>query len=217
MRSLPRLQRWLQRVYEIEVEYDVMDFLITDRKLVMALQGEDIRPDCPEKLLLRESPEEMAMSLYLAPEVLQVLSGRSTAGGSQRTEAFCQAVEGVSHFLYLAWRAGFERELTQFELELQAEIDKFIGLVALNQDADRSSGTDLCSWLFDNVSFESGLDNEDRERYEVANFYAGHYCRQLNRRYLTAQDGVGLTRELRRFYRQGQHGKLDMIQHEMNW
>ena len=157
------------------------------------------------------------MSLYLAPEVLQGLSGRSTAGGSQRTEAFCQAVEGVSHFLYLAWRAGFERELTQFELELQAEIDKFIGLVALNQDADCSSGADLCSWLFDRVSFESGLDNEDRERYEVANFYAGHYCRQLNRRYLTAQDGVGLTRELRRFYRQGQHGKLDMIQHEMNW
>ena len=116
MRSLPRLQRWLQRVYEIEVEYDVMDFLITDRKLVMALQGEDIRPDCPEKLLLRESPEEMAMSLYLAPEVLQGLSGRSTAGGSQRTEAFCQAVEGVSHFLYLAWRAGFERALTQLSL-----------------------------------------------------------------------------------------------------
>ena len=216
MRSLPRLQQWLQRVYEIEVEYDVMDFLITDRKLVMALQGEDIRPDCPEKLLLRESSEEMAMSLYLAPEVLQGLSGRSTAGSSQRTEAFCQAVEGVSHFLYLAWRAGFERELTQFELELRAEIDKFIGLVALNQDADRSSGTDLCSWLFDNVSFESGLDNENRERYEVANFYAGHYCRQLNRRYLTSQDGVGLTRELRRFYRQGQHGKLGMIQPEMN-
>ena len=216
MRSLPRLQRWLQRVYEIEVEYDVMDFLITDRKLVMALQGEDIRPDCPEKLLLRESPEEMAMSLYLAPEVLQALGGWDTAGGSQRTEAFCQAVEGVSHFLYLAWRAGFERELTQFELELQAEIDKFIGLVVLNQDADHSSGADLCSWLFDRVSFESGLDNEDRERYEVANFYAGHYCRQLNRRYLTAQDCVGLTRELRRFYRQGQHGKLGMIQHEMN-
>lgn len=216
MRSLPRLQRWLQRVYEIEVEYDVMDFLITDRKLVMALQGEDIRPDCPEKLLLRESSEEMAMSLYLAPEVLQALGGWDTAGGSQRTEAFCQAVEGVSHFLYLAWRAGFERELTQFELELQAEIDKFIGLVAINQDADRSSGAELCSWLFDRVSFESGLDNEDRERYEVANFYAGHYCRQLNRRYLTSQDGVGLTRELRRFYRQGQHGKLGMIQHEMN-
>ena len=216
MRSLPRLQQWLQRVYEIEVEYDVMDFLITDRKLVMALQGEDIRPDCPEKLLLRESSEEMAMSLYLAPEVLQGLSSRSTAGASQRTEAFCQAVEGVSHFLYLAWRAGFERELTQFELELQAEIDKFIGLVALNQGADRSRGTDLCSWLFDNVSFESGLDNEDRERYEVANFYAGHYCRQLNRRYLTAQDGVGLTRELRRFYRQGQNGKLGMIRYEMS-
>ena len=212
MRSLTWLQQWLQRVYEIEVEYDVMDFLITDRKLVMALQGGEARPDCPEKLLLRESPEEMAMSLYLSPEVLQALGGQDTAGSNHRTEAFCQAVEGVSHFLYLAWRAGFERELTQFELELQAEIDKFIGLVTLNQEADRSSGAELCSWLFDRVSFESGLDNEHQERYEVANFYAGHYCRQLSHRYLQSQDGAGLTRELRRFYRQGQHGKLDMIQ-----
>jgi hypothetical protein len=212
MRSLTWLQQWLQRVYEIEVEYDVMDFLITDRKLVRALQGGEARPDCPEKLLLRESPEEMAMSLYLSPEVLQALGDQDTAGSNHRTEAFCQAVEGVSHFLYLAWRAGFERELTQFELELQAEIDKFIGLVTLNQEADRSSGAELCSWLFDRVSFESGLDNEHQERYEVANFYAGHYCRQLSHRYLQSQDGAGLTRELRRFYRQGQHGKLDMIQ-----
>ena len=94
----------------------------------------------------------------------------------------------------------------------QAEIDKFIGLVTLNQGAYRSSGAELCSWLFDHVSFESNLDDEDRHRYEVANFYAGHYCRQLSHRYLQSQDGAGLTRELRRFYRQGQHGKLDMIQ-----
>ena len=117
----------------------------------------------------------------------------------------------MSHFLYLAWRAGFKRELTQLELELQAEIDKFIGLVALNQDHSSSSSADLCSWLFDCVSFESNLDDEDRRRYEVANFYAGQYCRQLSHRYLQSQDGAGLTRELRRFYHQGQHGKLDMI------
>ena len=212
MCPLTQLQQWLQRVYEIEVEHDVMDFLITDRKLLIALQGEELRPDCPEKLLLHESPDELAMSLYLAPEVLQALAGCDRAGAKHRTEAFCHAVEGVSHFLYLAWRAGFERELTQLELELQAEIDKFIGLVALNQDHSSSSSADLCSWLFDCVSFESNLDDEDRCRYEVANFYAGQYCRQLSHRYLQSQDGAGLTRELRRFYRQGQHGKLDMIQ-----
>jgi len=216
VRSLTRLQRWLQRVYEIEVEYDVMDFLITDEVLAKALQGDAARSGCPEKVLLRQSSEELAMTLYLAPEVLQSLGNRGAVGDNQQAEAFCQAVEGVSHFLYLAWRAGFERELTQLELELQAEIDKFIGLVALNKDAGGTRGADLCSWLFDYVSFENGLDNRDRERYEVANFYAGQYCRQLNSRYLRIQDGAGLTRELRRFYRQGQHGKLSMIERKMH-
>ncbi len=216
MRSLTRLQRWLQRVYEIEVEYDVMDFLITDEVLAKALQGDAARSGCPEKVLLRESPQELAMTLYLAPEVLQSLGNRVAVGDNQQAEAFCLAVEGVSHFLYLAWRAGFERELTQLELELQAEIDKFIGLVVLNKDAGGTRGADLCSWLFDYVSFENGLDKRDRERYEIANFYAGQYCRQLNSRYLRIQDGAGLTRELRRFYRQGQHGKLSMIERKMH-
>ena len=75
MCPLTQLQQWFQRVYEIEVEHDVMDFLITDRKLVMALQGGEARPDCPEKLLLHESPDELEMSLYLSPEVLQALAG----------------------------------------------------------------------------------------------------------------------------------------------
>lgn len=193
-----------------------MDFLITDEVLAKALQGDAARSGCPEKVLLRQSSEELAMTLYLAPEVLQSLGNRGAVGDNQQAEAFCQAVEGVSHFLYLAWRAGFERELTQLELELQAEIDKFIGLVVLNKDAGGTRGADLCSWLFDYVSFENGLDKRDRERYEVANFYAGQYCRQLNSRYLRIQDGAGLTRELRRFYRQGQHGKLSMIERKMH-
>ena len=38
---------------------------------------------------------------------------------------FCLAVEGVSHFIYVALRAADDRGVSQLELELQAEVDKF--------------------------------------------------------------------------------------------
>ena len=211
MRSLTRLQRWLQAVYEIDVDYDVMDFLITDQALAQTLQGDASRAACPEKLLLYQAPGELAITLYLAPEVLAGLATGNVARSPQDAQAFCQAIEGVSHFLYLAWRAGFDRELTQLELELQAEIDKFIGLLVLNGAAQPPDGASLCSWLFDHATFEQGLDPQTLARYQAAHFYAGHYCRQLDQQYLQIHDGPGLTRELRRFYRQDQHGKLGMI------
>ena len=39
---------------------------------------------------------------------------------------FCLAVEGVSHFVYVALAAARQRPVSQLELELQAEVDKFV-------------------------------------------------------------------------------------------
>lgn len=211
MHSLTRLQHWLQRVYEIDVPLNVTDFLITDHALAQALQGNADRPACKEKLLVHESAGELAMSLFLSPEVVNVWEEVGDSSMAERANACCQAIEGVSHFLYLAWRAGFNRELTQLELELQAEIDKFIGLSVMNESSGFEKNAAICSWLFDDVSYEDGLEHDARARYETANFYAGQYCRQLNERFVRPQDGAGLTRELRRFYRQGEQGKLGMI------
>ncbi|MCH7929016.1 MAG: ATP-binding protein [Proteobacteria bacterium] len=55
-------------------------------------------------------------------------------GLDPRTYCFCyidlqmmHSVEGVSHFVLVAERARRELPVTQLELELQAEIDKFLG------------------------------------------------------------------------------------------
>ena len=36
------------------------------------------------------------------------------------------ALEGVSHFLYLAWNAGHDKPVSLLELEMQAEVDKYV-------------------------------------------------------------------------------------------
>ncbi|HCV20933.1 MAG TPA: hypothetical protein DF863_05660 [Gammaproteobacteria bacterium] len=212
MQALTRLQHWLEGVYEIRIDHDVADFVITNPDLAQQLHGSAGRGDCPEKLLVREVQDELNVSLYLAPEIVGHLARVSDSRPRADGRTFCLAIEGVSHFLYLAWRAGFDRTLTQMELELQAEVDKFVGMMTLPEEPlDVDGCARLRAWLFDAVRFAPGLAAEELARYQKANFYAALYCRQLEQRYLRCHDNVGLTRELRRFYRQDQRGKINMI------
>ena len=42
-----------------------------------------------------------------------------------------KVLEGISHFNYLVLRAADDRSVTLLELELQAEVDKFVGTYLL--------------------------------------------------------------------------------------
>src|SRR6202008_3895610 len=71
---------------------------------------------------------EIAMSLYLDPELLERL-GR--ADPMERLHdgnvaGYWTALEGVSLFLYLAWNAGHDKPVSLLELEMQAEVDKYV-------------------------------------------------------------------------------------------
>ena len=59
------------------------------------------------------------------------------------------ALEGVSHFLYLAWNAGHDKPVSLLELEMQAEVDKYVASYWLMRrqfpDAFRRSCCGCCS------------------------------------------------------------------------
>jgi hypothetical protein len=133
--------------------------------------------------------------------------------GAHNLKAYCLALEGVSHFLYVAWRAGYRRSMTLMELELQAEVDKYVTILKLirSQHGSEHETGGLLAWLFKNVQFAKDLTSEQLNRYVLANRYAELYCRQLSDRYLPDERHREMERELRRFYRKGEPGKINMI------
>ena len=84
-----------------------------------------------EELIVAEpagGSDELALSLYLDPALLARLAradplGRLHAGN---VADYWTALEGVSHFLYLAWNAGHDKPVSLLELEMQAEVDKYV-------------------------------------------------------------------------------------------
>jgi hypothetical protein len=213
MRLLEDLQGALERTYALEAGHRVTDFLTTSPELSAAFGLSPGGAASQEHLLVAEHETGMDLAVYLDADVLARLGRedplRTLHDGN--LEDFWTVLEGVSHFLYLTWNAGRGKPVTLMELELQAEVDKFVltALVAAGQHGQVPA--ELHHWLFRLCQVDPGLDAETRARYERASRYASAYCSSLARRFLREGASPALVPELRHFYRLTQRGKLSHI------
>lgn len=206
-------QSRLENIYKVAVQHSVDDFITSDAELVGQLhQGHD----SDEKLLVRQHGDQLDLALYLDAALIDrlALDDPDNHLHDGNWADFCTALEGVSHFLYLTWNAERQRSVRPVELELQAEIDKYIVSVSLfGKQHDGRVPLRLHPHLFERFSLAPGLAPHERQRYRDANRYAGKYCRQLERCYLRGQgyQRNGLSGELRDFYRLPLQQKLRRI------
>ena len=209
---LSELQDYLTGIYRVDPGHDVSDFLITDPLLAQTLAGESLIPNTNESVLLHQDEEGLALSLYLDSEMLDRLRLCDPLHGLQSNQLadLWTVLEGISHFNYIAWSARKNRRISLLELELQAEIDKFVSalFLALRQE-DNELAKNIHRWLFDEIKFNPELTEDQQERYTVANNYAARFCHGLNAR-LATNNYLEL-RELRQFYRLSQHEKMSHI------
>ena len=186
-----RIQRGLETLYRLERAADV-DAFVTHA-------GEGQR----EALLVRQSDEGLELLLRI-PRLGDLAVDVEGAG----LDPLCQIIEGVSHFVYLADRASVGREATQLELELQAEVDKYVVLASALQDFDERTSRRLRQRLYDDISFVHHADTVEGERYRMANGHARRFTGRLERDYVMRARFRELQGELRRFFHMGQGEKL---------
>lgn len=204
---LRELQGLLARLYDAPAEHDVADFLITDAQHAAALQGRAQPPTTDEQLLVSETEGMLELSLYVDEHVLQRLLRRCPLRelDDSNLADYCTALEGVSHFHYLVWSASHARPVSLLELELQAEVDKYVTCHLMGY------GDGLREQLFERSTLLQDLSAEERERYRMANDCAYAYTGHLERRYVRQRRLDAMLLELRRFWRAGLHDKLRSI------
>ncbi len=183
-----RVQGGLERLYQLERVAEVHDFV--------APAEEGTR----EALLVREGDDgALEMRLHLP----QLGDAKDV-----RLDALCQIIEGVSHFVYLANRAGEGRVATQLELEVQAEVDKYVVLASSLRAATVEASARLRTELYERVRYAHDAGSELGERYRVANDVAHGFVRRLEGRFVPTRNWPAMRAELRRFYREGQAEKM---------
>ena len=211
------LQQSLNDLYQAAAGYDVRDFLITDPTLAKHLGRDAMLTNTRETLLVAEDDQGLAVSLFLDGDMLDRLEEANPLDRlrAAHLDDLWQVLEGISHFNCVVYRAAQDRGVSLLELELQAEIDKFVSTVLLAVDQDRADIlSSLHGWLFEDVSFHEGLDQEQMDRYKAANDYAGRFCARLSDRLL--DDDKRTISELRQFYRFPLNDKISHI-HSSAW
>lgn len=208
MKTLGRVQRGLETLYRVETGVDVHDFVV----------GADVRDAVVaarkprEQLLVCEDEGEMSIALFIDPDVLATLATHDPARrlGDHNLGDFLLAVEGVSHFVYTICCARVNRPVTQLELELQAEVDKYVTcLLQTAPETEMSSA--LRVRLFGDAEYEPDLDHDEHARYRAANDNAHRYASWLEKTFVARRRIPEMLAELRRFYRMGLAAKLSTI------
>jgi hypothetical protein len=195
-------------MYRVETDLDVCDFLVGGDR-----GGWEVERAAHEQLLIKQGDGEMQLGLFVDERSLENLTLHDPARrlDEQNLQDFLYAVEGVSHFVYLVHRAQQERPVSAVELELQAEVDKYLVALLVSWNQRGEPPDDLRARLFQRIAFAGDLSREERERYELANSAAGSYAASLEERFLRVRAVDEMLAEARRFYRKGLAEKLEHI------
>jgi hypothetical protein len=208
VRTLGRVQRGLEALYRVDTGVEVGDFVVG------TAQRDALEPArrSREQLLVCEGDGEVALALFIDPLAIANLTTHDPARrlDDQNLGDFLLAIEGVSHFIYAICCARAERPVSQLELELQAEVDKYVTCL-LTTEPEVTTSAELRRRLFGDVCYEPDLDHEEHDRYRAANDNAQRYATWLEQAFVAPRKIPEMLAELRRFYRLGLAGKLGTI------
>ena len=210
MAVLQGIQDLLEELNGVTTEVDVRDYIVSS----------DIRAEIPgavesipEQLFISENDDEMELALYIEPGILEALQSDLPQSRlhNGNIENFCIAVEGVSHFVKVVWSAQVGRTVSALELEIQAEVDKFVGAWRLleTQGMPRAhAARALKKLLFEQYDLREEVPREEAERYHLATKVARGFCETLIQRYPHADLERCVLRDTRQFYRSGLRSML---------
>jgi hypothetical protein len=202
------MQRGLEALYRVDTGLEIGDFVI----------GAEVRDELAparrprEQLLVCDDGDELSLALFIDPDALDNLTAHDPGRrlDDRNLGDFLLAVEGVSHFIYAVWCARAARRVSQLELELQGEVDKYVTCL-LAGEPEAATSSRLRQRLFVDCLYEDDLDHDEHARYRAANDNAQRYAAWLEQRFVAPRRIPEMLGELRRFYRQGLAAKLATI------
>jgi hypothetical protein len=208
VQTLGRVQRGLEALYRVDTGVEIGDFIVGAELRDALAPARKPR----EQLLVCEADGEMSLALFIDPGALANLTSHDPSRrlGDHNFGDFLLAIEGVSHFIYAICCARAARPVSQLELELQAEVDKYVTCLLITEP-EASISAELRRRLFGDVCYEPDLDHEEHDRYRAANDNAQRYATWLERAFVVPRRIPEMLAELRRFYRAGLAAKLGTI------
>ena len=208
--AIKKIDRALKKIYQIEFSYVAENFLIQQPVKDAVLEAAS--SSLQGALYIKPQDGDLTIGIYLNPEVRGHLSGfkkwQKKTWTAEQFNSFATAAEEISHFRFLLFHAEYGRAVSQFELELQGEIDKFVLSYFANQSKDFQSVYDQ---LFMHFKWAENLTNEQKNRYRDAHYFAKRFIKKLQPHLLNPEKREKGFSLLRSFYRQSASDRITFL------
>ena len=200
--TIRKIDRALKQLYNIEHSFSAEKFLIRNPLMPTAGQG--------ALFIQGKSSESLSVGIFLDSDVTQTLAkfpkGEVAAWSLEQLGAFAVASEEVSHFNYFLHHHSQGRAVSQLELEVQGEIDKFLLTFFTNyvneEVADLTRKFEaLIDQFFQHYRLEENLTKEQKQRYKDATKLAQRFLTKYRNHFSDPTKAETVLKLLRRFYR----------------
>lgn len=209
---LNQVQNQLETIYGIGLAERAEEFLINKN------EARDLMPqtEIPKELFLARKPsnETVEVALFLDTNLLENLNRNDPfiSINENNLNDFCVLIEGISHFVYFLWKSHNQHSITQLEMEIQAEIDKYLMLLFYSQTNDKSNTmTQVFDKLFANFTLIEMFAYGHRAQPNTALDLAMRYCHRLQNKWRNKNDFSEIINEIRRFYNFSHEEKIRHI------
>lgn len=197
------IERAIKDLYAIHTPYRAERFLLTSPESSNHIDG---------ALYVRPG-SEIRLGIYFSPKIQSVVEDLSlhtelSTWSTNHLNTFCVLAEEVSHFHYFLYHASNGRPVSQLELEIQGEIDRFLVCHFFNP---QTSLTTLVERLFERFKIRENATPEEAQRYERAHDTAKKFVLRHFSRLAHPSQHELLFRFLRRFYRLAEREKIRLV------
>ena len=216
-----KIDRAIKQLYNLESPHRAENFLIEPNS--PKARSIPIKPisDQQAAVIIKYSAKDASnvdLGIYFGDKIKADLSRMEAIEPAQwphqELNALSVAAEEISHFHYLVDRFQAEQRVTQLELELQGEIDKFLLIFYLVQQTmgeSREIFEKIFEQVFHHFTWAGNLSAEQKQRYEQANAQARQFVKNFGDTMWGRRSQDQCLEYLRYFYRLTQSEKLGFI------
>ncbi len=220
---IKELQRKIEKTYALNTGItNIEQYIIGDKGYEEFYAKEKIRTVVNSysgaKVLIRDAGETLKVSIYYPDELIRELESNDPRLGLHdgNVDLCASFVEELDHFLFIAQNYKQNRPFSLLELELQANVTKYLVLkyfIALQNKSIKLSNFDK-EYIRYHLFYKRKYDIEDtseRKRYEDAGKFGMMYTKHID--LLPHEDRL---RDLRQFSRMTCPSKIRHIQSTRN-
>ena len=220
---IKELQKKIEKTYALDTGItNIEQYIIGDKGYEEFYAKEEIRTvvnsHSGARVLLRDAGDTLKVSIYYPDSLIRELEDNDPRLGihDENIDLCASFIEELDHFLFIAQNYKSNRPFSLLELELQANVTKYLVLkyfIALQSRSLKLRKFDR-EYIRHHLFYKRQFDVEDtteRKRYEDAGKFGMMYTEQIDR--LSHEERL---RDLRRFSRMTCPSKIKHIQSTRN-